>query len=835
MPLQKLAFRPGVNRESTTYTNEGGYYASNKIRFRSGQPEKVGGWTADTGLNNSTLKPTTGTLWGVARGMWNWLNLTGYNLLAIGTNLKYYIQNGTNGAFYDVTPLRSTTTAGEVTFAATNGSTTITVTDVGHGAQTGDFVTFSGAIALSTQTYTADIATDTITFTTALANGTTLQLFTTTSAPAGLSTGITYFVVNSNTPAASCKLSLTSGGVAIDITSVGVGTQTFALTTGITATILNAEFQITYVSSNSYTITSSVAANASDTGSGGGATVGAYQLTTGQDVYSQNVGWGAGTWGGIIPGTTTTTVSGGTLSNSNTTVTVTSTTGFTASGNILIDSETIFYGAIGSATTFTGCVRGLQGNGVGGAVGSGAATTHTSGTSVVQSTNFIGWGSPATVGIGVQLRSWSHSNFGEDLIFNARGGALFYWANAASASTFNRGQLLGPSASIVTKAGTVTTDAYCPTVANFVMVSDASRFVIAFGCNDSVASSTVQDPLLIYWSNQESFTVWYPAVTNQAGSYRLSHGSQIVTAIQTRQEILVLTDSAIYSMQYLGPPYVWGFQIMGDNISIAGPNAIATANNITYWMGTDKFYMYSGRVQTLPSTLRQYVYNDINLTQSYQFMAGTNEGYNEVWWQYCSADSTVIDRYVIYNHLDNIWYYGDWDNYAGNNQGRTAWLDSALREYPMAATYGVAGGSANTLLVYHENGVDDGTVNPSVPISSTLTSSDFDIGDGHNFGFVWRLIPDLSFDGSSVNLPQASFTVLPRTFPGAAYGPSNDPDVISTQNYQNQRTYAIQQFTQQVYVRIRGRQMAFQVSSDTLGVQWQLGIPRIDIRPDGRR
>ena len=835
MPLQKLAFRPGVNRESTTYTNEGGYYASNKIRFRSGQPEKVGGWTADTGLNNSTLKPTTGTLWGVARGMLNWLNLAGYNLLAIGTNLKYYIQNGTNGAFYDVTPLRSTTTAGEVTFAATNSSTTITVTDVGHGAQTGDFVTFSGAIALSTQTYTADIATDTITFTTALANGTTLQLFTTTSAPAGLSTGITYFVVNSNTPAASCKLSLTSGGVAIDITSVGVGTQTFALTTGITATILNAEFQITYVSSNSYTITSSVAANASDTGSGGGATVGAYQLTTGQDVYSQNVGWGAGTWGGIIPGTTTTTVSGGTLSNSNTTVTVTSTTGFTASGNILIDSETIFYGAIGSATTFTGCVRGLQGNGVGGAVGSGAATTHTSGTSVVQSTNFIGWGSPATVGVGVQLRLWSHSNFGEDLIFNARGGALFYWANAASASTFNRGQLLGPSASIVTKAGTVTTDAYCPTVANFVMVSDASRFVIAFGCNDSVASSTVQDPLLIYWSNQESFTVWYPAVTNQAGSYRLSHGSQIVTAIQTRQEILVLTDLAIYSMQYLGPPYVWGFQIMGDNISIAGPNAIATANNITYWMGTDKFYMYSGRVQTLPSTLRQYVYNDINLTQSYQFMAGTNEGYNEVWWQYCSADSTVIDRYVIYNHLDNIWYYGDWDNYAGNSQGRTAWLDSALREYPMAATYGVAGGSANTLLVYHENGVDDGTVNPSVPISSTLTSSDFDIGDGHNFGFVWRLIPDLSFDGSSVNLPQASFTVLPRTFPGAAYGPSNDPSVISTQNYQNQRTYAIQQFTQQVYVRIRGRQMAFQVSSDTLGVQWQLGIPRIDIRPDGRR
>jgi hypothetical protein len=834
VPLQKLQFRPGVNRENTSYANEGGYYASNKIRFRSGQPEKIGGWAADTGATVSALKPTTGTLWGVARGMWNWLNLTGYNLLAIGTNLKYYIQNGPNGLVYDVTPLRFTTGAGEATFAATTGSPIITVTDIAHGAQAGDFVTFSGAIALSTQTYTADIATDTITFTTALANGTTLQLFTTTSAPAGLSTGVTYFVVNSNTPAASCKLSLTSGGAAIDITTVGVGTQTFALTTGITATILNAEFQITsYVSSNQYTITASVNATAEDSGNGGSSVVAAYQITTGVDIYSLNVGWGAGTWGGIVFGTTTTAVSGGTLSNSNTTVTVTSTTGFTATGNILIDQETIFYGAIGSATTFIGCVRGLQGNGVGGAVGSGAATTHTNGAVVTQSTTFTGWGSPAATGIGIQLRLWSQSNFGEDLIFNPRGGALYYWANAASASTFDRGQYLGPSTTIVTKSGSITTDSSCPTVANFVMVSDASRFVLAFGVNDY--GSAVQDPLLIRWSDQESFATWIPAVTNQAGSYRLSHGSQIVTAMQTRQEILVLTDSAIYSMQYLGPPYVWSFQIMGDNISIAGPNAIATANNITYWMGTDKFYMYSGRVQTLPSTLREYVFNDINLEQAFQFCAGTNEGYSEVWWQYCSANSSVVNRYVIYNHLENTWYYGDWDNYQSVNQGRTAWLDSSLRSFPMATTYGVAGGSSNAQLLYHENGVDDGTVNPSVPIVAQVTSSDFDIGDGHNFGFVWRLIPDLTFDGSNVNQPTAMFTVLPRANSGAPYGNSNNPEVVSTQNYQNQRTYAIQEFTQQVYVRIRGRQMAFKVSSSELGVQWQLGVPRIDIRPDGRR
>ena len=745
MPLQKLQLRPGVNRENTSYANEGGYYASNKIRFRSGQPEKIGGWAADTGATVSVLKPPTGTLWGVARGLWNWLNLTGYNLLAIGTNLKYYIQNGPNGLVYDVTPLRFTTGAGEATFAATTGSPIITVTDIAHGAQAGDFVTFSGAASL--------------------------------------------------------------GG-------------------NITAAVLNAEFQITsYVSSNQYTITASVNATAGDSGDGGASVVAAYQITTGVDIYSLNVGWGAGTWGGIVFGTGSNQLNGA-INNSVTTITVDSTTAFSAAGNILIDSENISYTSKNS-TQFLGCTRGLSG------AGSGAAASHADNATVVQSTTFTGWGSPAATGIGIQLRLWSQSNFGEDLVFNPRGGALYYWANAASASTFNRGQYLGPSTSIVTKAGTITTDSSCPTVANFVMVSDASRFVLAFGVNDY--GSAIQDPLLIRWSDQESFATWIPAVTNQAGSYRLSHGSQIITAMQTRQEILVLTDSAIYSMQYLGPPYVWSFQIMGDNISIAGPNAIATANNITYWMGTDKFYMYSGRVQTLPSTLREYVFNDINLEQAFQFCAGTNEGYSEVWWQYCSANSSVVDRYVIYNHLENTWYYGDWDNYQSVSQGRTAWLDSSLRAFPMATTYGVAGGNANARLLYHESGVDDGTVNPSVPIVAQVTSSDFDIGDGHNFGFVWRIIPDLTFDGSNVNQPTAMFTVLPRANSGAPYGNSNNPDVVSTQNYQNQKTYAVQEFTQQVYVRIRGRQMAFKVSSDELGVQWQLGATRIDIRPDGRR
>jgi len=724
MPLQKLKLRPGVNRESTTLANEGTYFEMDKVRFRSGYPEKIGGWVADTGTSNATLAPPAGSFWGVCRSLWNWITLSNYNLLGIGTNLKFYIQSDTGGTFYDITPIRLTTAPGAVTFSAANGSTTLTVTNAGHGAQAGDFVTYSGAIALSTQTYTADIATDTIIFTTALANGTTLQLFTTTSAPAGLSTGITYFVVNSNTPAASCKLSLTSGGVAIDITTVGVGTQTFALTTGITATVLNKEYRVATVTSNNiYTITSTIAANASDVGNGGGATVAAYQITTGSAVYTQNVGWGAGGWGGI-------------------------TTGYTSTG----------------------------------------------------------WGSPAAsgVGIGVQLRLWSQSNYGEDLIFNPRGGGLYYWNTNANPNIYDRGILL--------------TAGDTPDICNFVMVSDASRFVLCFGVNDY--GSATQNPMLIRWSDQSDYTQWTPAITNQAGSYTLSHGSQIVSALQARQEILVWTDAAIYSMQYLGPPYVWGFQLLADNLSIVSPNATATANNVVYWMGVDKFYIYSGRVETLYCPLRQYIYGNINLSQSFQFFSGTNEGFNEVWWYYCSSGSTTIDSYVIYNYLEKVWSYG--------TLARTAWIDSPLRIQPMATTYG-------NKLVYHENGVDDGTTNPPSAISSYIQSADFDIGDGHNYGFVWRMVPDITFDGSSVNNPSVTFTMRPRQNPGSNYSTAATPAVTSTQNYQAQRNYTVQQFTQIIYVRVRGRQMAFKISSDGLGVQWQLGVPSIDVRPDGRR
>jgi hypothetical protein len=329
--------------------------------------------------------------------------------------------------------------------------------------------------------------------------------------------------------------------------------------------------------------------------------------------------------------------------------------------------------------------------------------------------------------------------------------------------------------------------------------------------------------MLIRWSVQEDYTDWLPAVTNQAGSYRLSHGSFIVGALQTRQEILVWTDSTVYSMQYLGPPYVWGFNLLSDNISLISPNAMATANGVTYWMGTDKFYIYSGRVETLPCSLRQFVFDDINIDQSFQFLAGTNEGYSEVWWFYCSANSDAIDRYVIFNYLDRVWYYGTMD--------RTAWLDSPLRQFPQAATL-------NNLIVFHEAAVDDGTTNPPSPIESFIQSSDFDIGDGHNYGFVWQIVPDITFDGSNTaapGFPSVSFTVRPRQNPGANYGTSNAPVVASTVSYASRSTYNVQQFTELVNTRIRGRQMAFKIQCDTLGTQWQLGTPRINVRPDGRR
>ena len=652
MPLQTLKFKPGVNREGTTLANEGGWFESDKVRFRSGYPEKIGGWAKDSGTVSATLAPPAGSYWGVARSLYNWINLSGSNLLGIGTNLKYYIQNTVGGFFNDITPVRLISPSGDTTFAATDGSNVITVTDAGSNVLAGDFVTFSGAVSL--------------------------------------------------------------GG-------------------NITAEVLNAEHQVaSYVGSGVFTIVVSATASSSDSGDGGASVVATYQISGGADVYTVGVGWGAGGWSGVT---------------------------------------------------------------------SGYANT--------------GWGAGVAggLGLGIQLRTWSQSNYGQDLIINPRGGALYYWANNANPTIFDRAGLLSDAGS-----GIYETDAACPEVCNFVLVSDSSRFVLAFGVNDY--GSSVQDPLLVRWSDQENYATWEPAATNQAGSFRLSAGSEIICAQQTRQEVLVWTDAAVYSMQYQGPPYVWGFQPLASNTSIMGPNAAVTVQDITYWMGIDKFYVYNGRVQTLPCELRQYVFDDINLSQQFQICAGINDAFSEVWWFYCSANSDTVDKYVVYNYLENNWYYG--------TMSRTAWIDTPLRDVPTAAGYGGQ-------ILYHETGNDDGSVNPPAPINAFIQSSDFDIGEGHNFGFVWRIIPDLTFDGSTTPAPSVDFSVRPRQFPGSNYGATNNPAVTSVNNYNTQRVYNVQQFTPQVNVRLRGRQMAFKVSSTGLGVAWQLGAPRIDIRPDGKK
>jgi hypothetical protein len=357
-----------------------------------------------------------------------------------------------------------------------------------------------------------------------------------------------------------------------------------------------------------------------------------------------------------------------------------------------------------------------------------------------------------------------------------------------------------------------------PTVQNFIFVSDINRFVFAFGCNDY--GSVVQDPMLIRWSAQESAVNWTPAATNQAGSLRLSHGSELVSAIQTRQELVVFTDSALYSLQYNGSELVWGAQLLGDNLSIVGQNAVAVGSGVVYWMGVDKFYAYDGRVQTLNCDLRRYVFSDFNQAQAQQVFAGTNEGFNEVWWFYPSANSLSIDKYVVYNYVEKIWYYG--------TMSRTAWLDSGLRDYPMAATYNST--TQTGLLVNHEQGLDDNATGTPAAINAYISSSEFDIGDGHNFGFVWRILPDLTFENSTANTPTVNMTLYGLYNSGSGSVDNAGQAVVKGSTY-----VITEEFTGQIYTRVRGRQMIFKIDSNTLGTTWQLGAPRIDIRPDGRR
>jgi hypothetical protein len=705
MPLQKIIARPGTNRENTRYTNEAGWYVSEKVRFRQGTPEKIGGW----------VRISQATFLGICRSLWNWVTLSNSNLLGVGTNLKYYIEQG--GAYSDITPIRKTQS---VTFAAVTASpfsSTITVTSASHGAITGDFVTFSGAVSL--------------------------------------------------------------GG-------------------NITAAVLNQQYQIDSVPTlNTFTFTAKdpstgapVTSNASDVGNGGGSSVGAFQVNTGPGIAQVPlIGWGAGAWGSGSWGVTPQ---------------VTDPLRIWNAGNW---GEDLVFGPRAAGIYYWDATNGISTRGV--------ALNSLGGTVTITIA------SPAVVTFGVVLAEGTAVSFTTTgaLPTGLTVGTTYYLRNvsglSANLSATSSGLLITTTGSQSGTQSMVLEDV--PKYQYSLIISDALRYLMVFGCND--IGSTVADPMLIRWCDQESLVDWLPSTTNTAGSIRLSHGSQIITVQQTRQEILAWTDSALFSIQYLGPPLVFGSQILADNTSIIGPNATAVASGVTYWMGVDKFYLYNGRVQTLNCDLRRYIFNDINRYQNFQVFAGTNEGFNEVWWFYCSANSTTIDRYVVFNYAENVWYYG--------TMARTAWSDSGLRQYPQAATY-----SYN--IVDHERGLDDNETGTALPINAYIESAEFDIQDGHSLGYVYRILPDITFDGSSADSPAVTMTLIPMMNSGSGYNNPQSNSGSSSASVVRTSTTQIEQFTGQVYVRVRGRQMIFKVESNQLGCAWQLGSPRIDIRPDGR-
>lgn len=685
MPLKKILFKPGTNQENTRYTNENGWYVSEKVRFRQGTPEKIGGW--------QRISPYT--FQGICRFLWNWATLGFENLLAVGTNLKFYIERG--GVYNDVTPIRETATLTNP-FTTASGSAVVTVTDTTHGAADGDFVTFSGASAVG----------------------------------------------------------------------------------GLT---LNGNYQITVTGTNTYTITA--ASNASSTATGGGTVTAKYEISIGAAIQGGVIGWGAGGWGAGGWGT-----------------------GATGTERLrLWDAqnwgEDLVFGYRGGPIYYWEAQTGVSVRGVALNTIGGTATFTSASPTVVTFASVL-----LSEGTAVKFATTGTMPSG------VTAGTTYYLRNVDGATA---NISASPTGALVNAASTGS-DVYIselvdvPSKQNGMIVSDTSRFLLLFGATSY--GSAVLDPMLVRWSDQESLVDWIPAATNQAGSLRLSHGSQIISELQTRQEILVWTDSALYSLQYLGPPFVWGSQLLGDNISIVSPNATAVASGVVYWMGVDKFYTYNGRVQTLRCDLRRYIFSDINVSQLDQIFAGTNEGFNEVWWFYCSTNSTVVDKYVVYNYAEDIWYYG--------TMGRTAWLDSGLRNYPEAATY-------NYNIVDHEYGVDDNTTSTPTPIEAYIESAEFDIEDGQNFGFVWRMVPDLTFQGSTSQSPQVTMTLYGMNGSGSGFNTEAAKAVARTS------TVTIEQFTNIIYTRIRGRQMIMRVGSDGLGTTWQLGAPRIDVKQDGQR
>jgi len=641
MPLTKLQFRPGVNRETTSYSNEGGWFDVDKVRFRFGFAEKIGGW----------LKNNTNNFLGTCRALHPWVALDGTKFLGVGTHLKYYINEG--GAYYDITPERATTTNG-ITFAATDGSSTITATDSSHGAGAGDFVTLAGAVSLGgnvtagvlNQEYQINTVPDSNTFTfTARAASTTISSITTSS---GLDP-------------------------------------------------------------------SEVTANSSDSGNGGSGVDGVYQTRTALDTSVGGTGWGAGTWG-----------------------------------------------------------RGT-------------------------------WNSNASLAVtGTTLRIWSHDNFGEDLIINARDAGIFYWDKTSGTST--RAVLLSSLAN----------SELAPTIAKKVLVSDRDRHVVAFGC-DAENSIGTQDPLLIRFGSQESLTDWTSKATNTAGDLRIGSGSEIITAVETKQQIIVFTDVSLHAMQFIGPPFTFGISAVSENITIAGPLAAVAIEDSVYWMGKNEFYMYNGNVQRIPCTVRDYVFSDFNTEQIEKTTAGTNSSFAEIWWFYPSTNSVENDRYVIFNYEQNVWYYG--------TLSRTVWLDRGIEENPIAA-------GDDHFLYLHESGFNDGSTDPVSAINSHIQSSQFDIGEGDKFVFLNKLIPDVTFRNSDSTSPSVTFTLETRNAPGGNYLQTTNQSV--SQTTASSQT-VVEQFTEEKNIRLRGRSFALKIASSVVDTTWRLGSPRVDIKPDGRR
>lgn len=636
MPLTKLQFRPGINREFTSYSNEGGWYDVDKVRFRFGYPEKIGGW----------IKFAGASFLGSCRAMHPWTDLNNSRFIGLGTSVKYYL-NQDGGLYIDITPIRATTAAGDVTFAAVNGSATITVTDTDHGAVSGDFVTFSGAVSLGGN-ITADVLN---------------QEYNITG------------IIDENTYTIAAR---TAGTTIQDITVDGALDPTPVL------------------------------ANGSDTGNGGASVVGAYQINVGVDTSTFGAGWGVGFWG-----------------------------------------------------------RGT-------------------------------WGSAAPDPIFTStLRVWSHDNFGEDLLINPRNGGIYYWDRSAGLFTraVSLDSLSGSNAA--------------PTVAKQILVSDRDRHVIAFGC-DPEATPGVQDPLTIRFSSQESLTDWAATATNSAGELRIGSGSEIVAAVETRQQVLVYTDTALYAMQYLGPPFTFGINLVSENITTMSPLAAVAVEDNVFWMGLKEFYVYGGTVQRIPCTVRDYVFSDFNFNQREKVVASTNTAFSEIWWFYPSADSDTNNRYVVYNYQEQAWYYGILN--------RTFWMDRSIYDNPIAA-------GTDNYLYEQETGFDaDGSA-----LTAYIESSQIDIGDGEQFAFIRRMIPDVTFRNSTALAPTVQMTLKTRNFPGGAYLQSNEKDIVKT------ASVPVEQFTEQVHVRLRGRSFALRVESEEAGVGWRLGSPRVDVRPDGRR